>query len=150
MMMLSKKLFYAVEAVLSIGCNAQAEPVSSKEVAEWQGLPPRYLEQIMQKLVRANILRGIRGPKGGYLLARERRKITVAEICRILLEGESSGEPDSDANTPLGQRVIAPLCGRINERMMQELEDITIAHLCEQAANENIQTRPTQKMDFTI
>jgi Rrf2 family iron-sulfur cluster assembly transcriptional regulator len=83
-MMLSKKLFYAVEAVLYIAYNGGKGPISSRDIAARQGLPPRYLEQLMQRLVRGGILRGVRGPHGGYLLARERRRISVGDICEVL------------------------------------------------------------------
>ena len=55
----------------------------------------------MQKLVRAGILRGVRGPRGGYLLAREKRRITVADICAALAE-----EDEIPASTPLGAQVV--------------------------------------------
>ena len=43
------------------------------------------LEQVLQQLVRADILRGVRGPRGGYRLARERRRISLGEVVRVLL-----------------------------------------------------------------
>ena len=83
---LPKKLYYAVEAVLYIAYNAGNGPISSRDIAEKQGLPPRYLEQLMQRLVHGGVLRGVRGPHGGYMLARERRRITVGDICAVLKE----------------------------------------------------------------
>ena len=76
----SRKLFYVVEAVVTIAYNAGQGAVSSREIAKSQGLPPRYLEQLMQRLVRSGLLRGMRGPHGGYVLAKERRRITIADI----------------------------------------------------------------------
>ena len=55
----SKKIYYAIEAVLFIAYNAKATPISGTQVAEAQGLPTRYLEPIMQRLVRAGILVGM-------------------------------------------------------------------------------------------
>ena len=77
MIRLSKKALLALEAVVDIAYNARPEPVQSKELTQRQGIPQRYLEQVMQQLVRAGILRGVRGPRGGYRLARERRRITA-------------------------------------------------------------------------
>ena len=89
MLLPSKKLFYAVEAVLFIAYNAKTGPISGRDIAEKQSLPPRYLEPMMQKLVHAGILRGVRGPQGGYVLGRERRRITLADICAALAEDAS-------------------------------------------------------------
>ena len=75
-----RKLMYALEAVVDIAHNARPDPVQSKAVTRRQGIPHRYLEQVMQHLVHTGILKGVRGPKGGYTLARERRRITVGEV----------------------------------------------------------------------
>jgi Rrf2 family protein len=72
MLRLSRKTLLALEAVIDIAYNARPEPVQAKEITSRQGVPQRYLEQVMQQLVRAGVLRGVRGPRGGYRLARER------------------------------------------------------------------------------
>ncbi len=74
MLKFSKKLLYAIEAVVDIAYNSGGEPVQIREVTSRQGVPQRYLEQVMQRLVKSGILKGIRGPRGGYLLGRERSK----------------------------------------------------------------------------
>src|ERR1700727_1850634 len=108
MIALPKKLYYAVEAVLYIAYNAGHGPISSRDIAEKQKLPSRYLEQLMQKLVRGGILRGVRGPRGGYVLARERRRITVGDICAVLNE-EELNEQDGYGGTPLGDKIVLPV-----------------------------------------
>src|SRR5208282_4317753 len=105
--MLPKKLFYAVEAVLYIAYNAGRGPITGRDIAERQGLPPRYLEQLMQRLVRGGILRGVRGPHGGYLLAKERRRITIGDICEML--NDKDDEVNAHAATPLGSTVVMPV-----------------------------------------
>ena len=65
MLRLSKKLMFAIEAVLDIAYNAGAQPVQSREINSRQGIPRRYLEPVLQQLVRAGILEGVRGPRGG-------------------------------------------------------------------------------------
>src|SRR5262245_9327799 len=82
MIRLSRKTLLALEAVIDIAYNARPEPVQAKEITARQGVPQRYLEQVMQQLVRAGVLKGVRGPRGGYRLARERRRISVGEIGR--------------------------------------------------------------------
>ena len=80
MFRLSRKTLLALEAVIDIAYNARPEPVQAKEITARQGVPQRYLEQVMQQLVRAGILKGVRGPRGGYRLARERRRISVGQL----------------------------------------------------------------------
>ena len=65
---LSKKLVLALGAVIDIAYNAGSQAVQSKEITSRQGIPQRYLEQVMQDLVRAGVLKGVRGPRGGYRL----------------------------------------------------------------------------------
>src|SRR6266699_2298610 len=82
MVLLSRKSLLAVAAVIDVAVNGQDRPVSAKALAGRHSLPSRHLEPVLQALVRMGILKGIRGPRGGYELARERRRITADEILR--------------------------------------------------------------------
>src|SRR3546814_8114334 len=107
MFRLSRKTGFALEAVLDIAYNARAEPVQAREITQRQGIPQRYLEQVMQQLVRAGILKGVRGPRGGYFLARERRRISVGEIIAVVSALEGGDEAnDYDSPSDLGRTVI--------------------------------------------
>ena len=86
MIRLSRKSLLALEAVLDVALHARPDPVQARDITARQGVPQRYLEQVMQALVRAGILRGVRGPRGGYRLARERRRISVREIFEVIEE----------------------------------------------------------------
>ena len=122
---------YVLEAVLDIACNARPNPVQSKDIAQRQGIPQRYLEGALQHLVRAGILRGVRGPKGGYRLARERRRITVAEVVRLM---EDLDDQDEDtASSPLGRAVVQPLWDELHEDMLARLEGVSLEDLFRQA-----------------
>lgn len=148
--MLSKKLFYAVEAVLYIAYNSGRGPISSRDIAGRQGLPPRYLEQLMQRLVRGGVLRGVRGPRGGYQLARERRRITVGDICEILMDEKDEQDLQGYGGTELGSRVVQPVWEVAHRKMMEYLKDINLADLCEQAAENKIRKDSDERMDFAI
>lgn len=145
----SKKLFYAVEAVLYIAYNAGQGPITSKDIAQRQGLPPRYLEQLMQKLVRGGLLRGVRGPHGGYVLAKERRRITVADICSVL-EGDKDEEEKGYGGTPLGAQVVQPVWEAAQRAMHDHLKQVNLAALCEQAAQKQLRKSADEKADFAI
>lgn len=142
----SKKLFYAVEAVLFIAYNAKAGPISGRDMAEKQGLPPRYLEPMLQKLVHAGILRGVRGPQGGYELGRERRRITLADICSALAEDMEWPEQ----TTPLGERVLRKEAAALRDAWTQSLSNIDIASLCERASALKIAPAYATAHDFAI
>lgn len=148
MFRMSKKLLYAIEAVLDIAYNAGSLPVQSKDITERQGIPRRYLEQVLQQLVRAGILAGVRGPRGGYLLARERRRITVGDITRVvaLADSEDASEPPSD----LGARVVWPMWTGVEAEMMTRLDAITIEDLCLRANAVGVRSEAAERLDFII
>lgn len=151
MLRLSKKLLFAIEAVLDIAYHAGTQPVQSREITARQGIPRRYLEQVLQQLVRANILQGVRGPKGGYLLARERRRITVGDISRVVRAMETAANPVEDpAGSELGHRVVRPVWVEIQKEVMARLDSITIEDLCLRAHKEGVESEAHRKLDFTI
>ncbi|MEK9676848.1 MAG: Rrf2 family transcriptional regulator, partial [Rhodospirillaceae bacterium] len=98
MLRLSKKMVFAIEAVVDIAYHSSGLPVQSREITRRQGIPQRYLEQALQQLVRSGILTGTRGPRGGYNLARERRRISVGDIVRIVRTMETAADLQSDDN----------------------------------------------------
>jgi Rrf2 family protein len=131
MVKLTKKLALAVEAVVDIACHGELEPVQSQDIAERLGLPKRYLEQVMQQLVRARILRGVRGPRGGYRLAREADALSVGDIVRVIRRGEAEEEGSLASDSPLGQRVMAPFWDSVEREFMSRLDGVSIADLRE-------------------
>jgi Rrf2 family protein len=129
-----RTLLCAYEAVVDIAMRAGSSPVQSADLTERQGVPRRYLEQVLQRLVRAKILVGVRGPRGGYRLARERRRITLGEITRVLADiDDGEGGIDFPVNSSMAQQVIVPLWEKMHEAILNELDEITIEDLCEQA-----------------
>ena len=86
MMLLSRRSQLAIAAVVDIALHARPSPVAAKLLAARHDLPPRHLETLLQALVRVGILKGVRGPRGGYELARERRRITAGDIARAAMQ----------------------------------------------------------------
>ena len=80
MNLLSRRSVLAIAAVVDVALHSRSGPVAAKALAARHKLPPRHLETLLQGLVHAEILKGVRGPRGGNELARERRRITVGEI----------------------------------------------------------------------
>ena len=96
MVRLTKKLLFAVEAVLDVAYNGLEAPVRSADITEREGIPQRYLEPVLQELVRHGILIGVRGPSGGYRLARERNRISLGDIVRTVRGLETAQDPIAD------------------------------------------------------
>ncbi len=90
MILLSRRGQLALAAVVDIAIHSRPPPVAAKALAARLELPPRRLESLLQDLVHANILKGVRGPRGGYELARERRRITAASILRAVSSGNGA------------------------------------------------------------
>lgn len=151
MLRLSKKMLFAIEAVLDIAYHAGGEPVQSREITRRQGIPRRYLEQALQQLVRENVLIGVRGPRGGYRLARERRKISVGDVVRIVRKMEASEENLKDtSSSELGLKVVTPLWSELQDHVMTRLDGISIDDLCTRAQEANINSEGRENLDFTI
>jgi Rrf2 family transcriptional regulator, iron-sulfur cluster assembly transcription factor len=83
MSLLPRKGLLAIAAVVDVALNAGERPVSARKLAARHNLPPRHLEPVLQALVHEGIFHGIRGPRGGYELAREEQRISVADILRV-------------------------------------------------------------------
>ena len=150
MLKLSKKMLFAIEAVVDIAYHAAGETVQSRDITERQGIPKRYLEQTLQQLVRANILVGVRGPRGGYRLARERRRITLGEIVEVMRTMESADDPIKDpAGSPLGKSVVRPLWRELQDEMVR-LDQVTVEDLCGRARKAGLRSDAEDKLDFSI
>ena len=151
MFRLSKKMMFALEAVVDIAYNGRSEPVQSKEITHRQGIPQRYLEQVMQQLVRAGVLKGVRGPRGGYLLARERRRITIGEIVEVVHAIESPADLNMyESSSELGNKVVKPLLEELNKEIMERLNAVSIQDLCERASTEGVRSETRRHLDFII
>ena len=151
MLRLSKKMMFAIEAVLDIAYHAGAEPVQSRESTRRQGIPRRYLEHALQHLVRQEILIGVRGPRGGYKLARERRRITVGDIVRVVREMEADNNLiEETQGSELGYQVVRPLWRELQDGLMERLDSLTVDELCTRANQSGIVSEGRRNLDFTI
>jgi Rrf2 family protein len=146
---LSRRSLLAISAVTDIALYARPLPVSAKALAARHNLPARHLEPVLQALVRHSILKGVRGPRGGYELARERRRITAAEIVRIAMTAEVDDTPSPLPESKLAELVVGPLVERGTAAFLAELEGVTVEDLCARAqAAGAIEGLPVG--DFTI
>jgi len=132
MHLLPRKGVLAIAAVLDIAMNARGRPVAARSLANRHRLPPRHLEPVLQALVREGILRGVRGPRGGYELARAETEIAAREI----LQAAGTVEEQNDApisGSALLTHVVVPALAKAQEAFADALADITVADLARSA-----------------
>lgn len=151
MFQLTKKMIYALEAVVDIAYNGRLIPVQSRDITKRQGIPQRYLEQVMQLLVKADILKGVRGPRGGYILTRERRRITVGEILMVINQlDKKTSKKEYITTSSLGEKVINPLMKTLNQDILEKLNNISLQDLCEEAMDQGVEEALSEDFDFAI
>jgi len=150
MNLLSRRSVLAVAAVVDVALHSRSEPVSAKALAARHQLPPRHLETLLQGLVHANIFKGVRGPHGGYQLARERRRITVGAIVRTAMSLSTAEPEDLAANSVLLERVIDPPVRRAGESFLADLDLITVEQMCETAEKTHVLDDEKVSGDFAI
>jgi Rrf2 family protein len=112
--------------------NARSRPVSAKELATRHKLPPRHLEPVLQALVHDGILRGIRGPHGGYELAREHKRITAEDILRAASSAEEAVSPPLPASS-LVNDVVRPALAEAERSFSAALGHINVEDMIKRA-----------------
>lgn len=154
MNLLPRRSLLAIAAVVDIAYHARPTPIAAKSLAARHNLPPRHLETLLQVLVRSGILKGVRGPRGGYELARERRRITLADIVRAASaptgsEGNGNGG-DGEENSALVIDVVMPAIDQASEMFLERLQEITVDDLCRTAQDRQVFGEAVPDYDFTI
>jgi Rrf2 family protein len=125
------KTEYGLLALLELArVQSSGEVLQVAEIAQLQEIPDRYLEQMLTDLRKAGILRSIRGPRGGYQLARPATELTIAEVVACL-EGENAVPDDRRGGTPAA-RVVASLRQRLEQARQSVLEGTTLQDLHDQ------------------
>jgi Rrf2 family iron-sulfur cluster assembly transcriptional regulator len=132
MLLLPRKGVLAIAAVIDIAVNARGQPVAAKTLATRHSLPPRHLEPVLQALVRHGILKGTRGPRGGYELAREQRRITADDILRAAGTAEDVNGVDLVASNLLN-RVVMPALEQAENAFSATLARINVEDLARSA-----------------
>jgi Rrf2 family transcriptional regulator, iron-sulfur cluster assembly transcription factor len=132
MSLLPRKSVLAIAAVIDIAMHGRGQPVTAKALAQRYGLPARHFEPVLQMLVRSGVLRGLRGPRGGYELGRERSRITAEHIVRAAWASEDiNGFPFTKPN--LVSNVVLPALNRAEDAFSDALARITVEELTHSA-----------------
>ena len=137
-MRISLQVRYAICGVFDLAYNGQGDPVQIRVISERQSIPPRYLEQIFQRLRKAEIVSAKRGPGGGYSLARPPAEITLREVV------EAVEVPLSEAFAASGAGGSSPLrpdflWRDLATRFADVLEETNLEELCREAARADVE-----------
>ncbi len=147
MILLSRRSLLALAAVVDVAIHARPMPVAAKALAARHDLPPRHLETMLQDLVRHGVLKGVRGPRGGYELARERRRISAGEVVRAVM---SEGEEGTVQISRLMKEVIQPAVDRASQSFLSVLDDLSIEDLCADAESRGVFDVQIRADDYAI
>ena len=127
-MRLSTKGRYSVTAMLDLAIHDKAGPVTLADISQCQGISLSYLEQLFAKLRKAGLVKGVRGPGGGYRLARPASEITIAEIIRSVDENVDVTRCKGEGNCQGGDKCLThELWVNLSERLYRFLDGITLA-----------------------
>ena len=150
MNLLSRRSMLAIAAVVDVAMHSRSAPVAAKALAARHRLPPRHLETLLQGLVHAKILKGVRGPRGGYELARERRRITLGDIVRTAVSLSTADPEEIGAHSRLLEKVIEPTVRKAGEPFLSNLDAITVEDLCDKADKAQVLEEEKAIADFAI
>lgn len=150
---LSNKGRYAVRALFDIAFYNAGRPTQVRDIAERQGIPPRFLEQIFQDLKRAGIVGSKRGPQGGYNLSHPAEKITLGDVVRALEgpivlgeRGAGSKRVAPDDARVVTEAVFKDLSGRVESCF----DAVSIQDICAKAESLGLKRPGAQRYVYVI
>jgi Rrf2 family protein len=131
-MKISRSTGYALTAIGYIAAKGSGRAVLAREIADYHGLPFRYLLKVLQLLVRGGVLEGIRGPQGGFVLTRRMKDITLLDILQSV-EGNLESQTRLCLSHPDENycRAAAKAWESITHENLKHLQQITLADLVE-------------------
>lgn len=151
-MKLSTKVRYGVRAIFDLAYHCAGGSGQVKDIAERQNVSPRYLEQIFHRLKKSGIVKSVRGPKGGYILAKNPSKITIGDIYRAT-EGPFTLVPCKKKNNLCEKNkdcVTQPVWDMMTKKVEKVFDRVTIAKLCEIAESLKIPREVEKKYMYFI
>ncbi len=147
-MRLTTKGRYAVTAMLDLAFHSQTKPVTLTEIAARQTISLSYLEQLFARLRKANMVKGIRGPGGGYTLSRNANEINIADIIAAVDEPIDATKCGGEANCQNEKACLThDLWMGLSYQIKDYLKGITLGQLIE---NHHIQETAKKQNEETI
>ena len=143
-MRLSTKSRFAVTAMIDVALREDRGPVSLAAISERHHISLSYLEQLFSKLRQQALVESTRGPGGGYSLARNAEKITMADIVSAVdasTDGEGAAGGDGDSSW-----MSSDLWSSLNEKMLAHLQSITLRQLVSEQRAKGVSVEPSAPM----
>lgn len=141
--MIPERAVLAIAAVTEIAMYGAARPISAKALAERHKLAPRHLEPLLQSLVHAGILKGIRGPHGGYQLGRDASQVTADEIYSAAMSLSNATHPVFEPS-PLISDIVLPALQCAHDQMTGAFKLISIETLAQRAIQQGLHLTGTE------
>ena len=136
-MKLTRASEYAIHAIVAMaGQKDSGNPVASHHTAAARGIPERFLLKVLKPLVNAGVLHSVKGPHGGYRLAKPPAKITLLEIIEAV-DGPLRGGlafPRGKESDPLDRR-LNEVCQQVAEQTRRQLEKVRVSDLLGKGEN---------------
>lgn len=136
---LAKRTQHGIRALVRLACLRQGEYVQSRDLANAEDLPTKFLESILLTLRRAGLLESKVGSGGGYRLTRRPEQITILELLDVLEHGDDT-PPAESQDVPLGQTAFDLLVKRLDDAHARCLKGITLESLVEAAVKQRADT----------
>ena len=134
-MKVSAKAEYACLAVLDLAMrHNQSETVQTSELAKRNGIPERFLVQILLQLKGAGLVQSVRGAAGGYRLSVAPEKISLFDLIRLVDGPNALGEADTDADRGLGRQILHAIWREVTQHEADHLRQISFQNLADSAA----------------
>ncbi|MGR8997514.1 MAG: Fe-S cluster assembly transcriptional regulator IscR [Gammaproteobacteria bacterium] len=150
-MRLTTKGRYAVTAMLDLAYHSQKKPVTLTDIAARQTISLSYLEQLFARLRRANMVKGIRGPGGGYTLGGKASDINIADIVAAVDEPIEATKCGGEANCQQEQACLThDLWMGLSQQIRDYLKGITLAQLLEKHHVQEVAKRQDQEAQRII
>jgi len=153
-MRLSTKGRYAVTAMLDLAIHDRDGPVTLADISQAQGISLSYLEQLFSKLRKNKLVEGVRGPGGGYRLARMPNLITVAQVITAVDEQVDMMSCNGDGNCQDGEECLThKLWEELSQRLYDFLDGITLDQFVQRPEIKEIarrQDEEAKRMNFVF
>jgi Rrf2 family transcriptional regulator, iron-sulfur cluster assembly transcription factor len=148
---LTTKGRYAVTAMLDLAYHSQKKPVTLTDIATRQTISLSYLEQLFARLRRAGMVKGVRGPGGGYKLNRKAADINIADIIAAVDEQIDSTRCGGEANCQKHQACLThDLWMGLSDQIRGYLKNISLAELLEKHHVQEVARRQDQEAQKVI
>ncbi|MFT5110847.1 MAG: Rrf2 family iron-sulfur cluster assembly transcriptional regulator [Parasphingorhabdus sp.] len=145
-MRLTTKGRYAVTAMLDLAINQDTKPVTLQDIAENQEISLSYLEQLFARLRKSGLVKGTRGPGGGYRLAKEPVTISIADIITSVDEKIDITRCGGSEDCRDGERCLThELWSDLSDKIFQFLDEISLGELLDREKRASEQ-RPTAEL----